>query len=448
MNAVTENISLATQERGVLRFITAGSVDDGKSTLIGRLLFDSKGIFIDQLNAISKAKNKRVAGDAIDFSLLTDGLEAEREQGITIDVAYRYFATPSRKFIVADTPGHEQYTRNMVTGASTADVAIVLVDITRVTFTESTEGLKADLLAQTKRHTAIAGKLGLPAVIFAVNKMDLVGFDQAKFEATQKAVQLLAATVGVTEAHVLPISALTGANVVTPSEQTPWYTGQALLPILEGIPNRAERAEVTHAVGFRFPVQYVARHDGHKADDFRGYQGRIESGAVKVGDEIVIQPAGKTAKIDRIVLLNDELTEAHAGQCITLVLDRDVDVSRGDQFVLASEASTTAPTKTLKADICWLDDEPLNPARKYWLKHTTRQVQAKIKVINQVLDVHTLLHAESTDLVQMNDIAQVEIMLAQPIVADEYAKCRATGSFILIDSATNQTAAAGMIIAE
>ncbi len=448
MNAITENLSIATQDRGVLRFITAGSVDDGKSTLIGRLLFDSKGIFLDQLAAISKAKNKRTAGDTIDFSLLTDGLEAEREQGITIDVAYRYFATPARKFIVADTPGHEQYTRNMVTGASTADVAIVLVDITRVAFAEGAEGLEATLLAQTKRHSAIAGKLRIPAIIFAVNKMDLVEFDRAKFEATERAVKALAETVGVAESYVLPISALTGDNVVTPSDKTSWYQGEPLLTMLESLPSRADRAEAEHKIGFRFPVQLVARHDGHKADDFRGYQGRVETGSVKVGEEIIVLPSGKPAVVSRIVFLNDDLQEAHAGQCITLVLDRDVDVSRGDQFIAASDAEKDAPVKTITADLCWLDDEPLNPARKYWLKHTTRSVQAKIKSVNLVLDIQTLLHGESTKTVQMNDVAQVEIMLAQPIVADLYSECRATGSFILIDSATNQTAAAGMIVAK
>jgi sulfate adenylyltransferase subunit 1 len=448
MNAITEALKLGTQEHGVLRFITAGSVDDGKSTLIGRLLFDSKGIFADQLAAISKAKNKRTAGDTIDFSLLTDGLEAEREQGITIDVAYRYFATPARKFIVADTPGHEQYTRNMVTGASTADVAIVLVDITRVAFEKGEEGLKATLLAQTKRHSAIAGKLGIPAILFAVNKMDLVDFDQEKFIATEKAVRELAVTVGVQEALVLPISALTGDNVVTASGKTPWYTGQPLLPILENIPSRADRAEAAHKVGFRFPVQLVARHDGHKADDFRGYMGRVEGGSVKVGDTVVVHPSGQSAVVSRIVFLNDDLLEAHLGQCVTLVLDRDVDVSRGDQIVSSVDTVSHTPVKALTADICWLDNEPLNPARKYWIKQTTRQTQAKIKSVNQVLDIHTLLHGESTKTVQMNDIAQIELVLAQPIVADLYTECRATGSFILIDSATNQTVAAGMIVAK
>ena len=448
MNAITEPASLiAQQDRGVLRFITAGSVDDGKSTLIGRLLFDSKGIFADQLAAISRAKHKRTAGDTIDLSLLTDGLEAEREQGITIDVAYRYFATPARKFIVADTPGHEQYTRNMVTGASTADVAIVLVDITRVTFEGSADALQATLLAQTKRHTAIASKLGLPAVIFAVNKMDLVAFDTAKFKATDAAVRALAASVGITDIYVLPISALAGDNVVVGSDNTPWYEGPTLLDLLETLPSRAERSEAAHTLAFRFPVQVVARHDGHKADDFRGYMGRVESGSVKVGDTVKVLPSGETAKVARIVLLNDDLPEAHSGQCITLVVDRDIDVSRGDQFVLDSDANGPSTTKKLVADICWLDGDALNPARKYWLKHTSRTVQAKVQRVDHVMDIHTLSQVEETSTVKMNDIARIELVLAQPLVADLYAQSRGTGSFILIDSATHQTAAAGMIVA-
>jgi sulfate adenylyltransferase subunit 1 len=349
---------------------------------------------------------------------------------------------------VADTPGHEQYTRNMVTGASTADVAIVLVDITRVAFENTPNGLHATLLAQTKRHSAIAGKLGLPAILFAVNKMDLVDFDHAKFVATEKAVLELAKTVGVHDALVLPISALTGDNVVTPSTKTPWYTGQPLLSILETIPSRSDRAGAQHHLGLRFPVQWVARHDGHKADDFRGYMGRVESGSVKVGDNLVVHPSGQTAVVSRIVFLHDELPEAHLGQCVTLVLDRDVDVSRGDQLVSADDTAQHAPVKTLTADVCWLDSEPLNPARKYWIKQTTRQTQAKVKAVHQVLDIHTLMHGEHTNTVQMNDLARIELVLAQPIVADLYTQCRATGSFILIDSATNQTVAAGMIIAK
>jgi sulfate adenylyltransferase subunit 1 len=448
MNAMTDtNTLLTTEDRGVLRFITAGSVDDGKSTLIGRLLFDSKGIFADQLAAISRAKNKRTVGDTIDLSLLTDGLEAEREQGITIDVAYRYFATPSRKFIVADTPGHEQYTRNMVTGASTADVAIVLVDVTRVTFEQGIEGLHATLLAQTKRHSAIASKLGLPSVIFAVNKMDLVDFDTAKFKATETAVRALAASLNNADVHVLPISALAGDNVVKPSARTPWYAGEPLLTLLENMPSRADRSEAAHVLGFRFPVQLVARHDGHKAEDFRGYMGRIESGSVSVGDEVQVLPSGQTAKVSRLLLLDQELQTAHTGQCITLVVDRDIDVSRGDQFVLAGDGHTPRTIKSLSADICWLDADALNPARKYWLKHTTRTVHAKVQAVRQVLDIQTLSQGEDTTTVRMNDIARIDLVLAQPLIADLYAENRATGSFILIDTATHQTAAAGMIVA-
>ena len=448
MNAMTDtNTLLSTEDRGVLRFITAGSVDDGKSTLIGRLLFDSKGIFADQLAAISRAKNKRTVGDTIDLSLLTDGLEAEREQGITIDVAYRYFATPSRKFIVADTPGHEQYTRNMVTGASTADVAIVLVDVTRVTFTEGADGLQATLLAQTKRHSAIASKLGLPSVIFAVNKMDLVDFDTAKFKATETAVRALAESLNIADIHVLPISALAGDNVVTLSARTPWYAGAPLLTLLEEMPSRAERSEAAHVLGFRFPVQLVARHDGHKADDFRGYMGRIESGSVSVGDEVQVLPSGQTAKVSRLLLLDQELQTAHTGQCITLVVDRDIDVSRGDQFALAGDTHAPRAVRSLTADICWLDADALNPARKYWLKNTTRTVHAKVQAVKQVLDIQTLSHGEDTTSVRMNDIARIDLVLAQPLIADLYAENRATGSFILIDTATHQTAAAGMIVA-
>ncbi len=448
MNAITNSNPLITQEdRGVLRFITAGSVDDGKSTLIGRLLFDSKGIFADQLAAISRAKNKRTVGDTIDLSLLTDGLEAEREQGITIDVAYRYFATPKRKFIVADTPGHEQYTRNMVTGASTADAAIVLVDITRVDFTHENGALTAQLLAQTKRHTAIAAKLGLPAVIFAINKMDLVNFDQSRFQATEQAVQHLAQSLKISDIYVMPISALSGDNVVVNSTHTPWYTGKTLLNLLEQLPSRAEREQHQAQLHLRFPVQLVARHDGHKANDFRGYMGRIESGVVKLGDLVKILPSGESATVTQLLLLDQNLPEARAGQCITLVVDRDIDVSRGDQFVLANDTNAPRTVKKVIADLCWLDAEALNPARKYWLKQTTRCVQAKVQGIDHVLDIHTLSQEAFSNAVGMNDITRVEIALAQAIVADKYAVNSSTGSFILIDSATHQTAAAGMIIA-
>lgn len=326
----------------------------------------------------------------------------------------------------------------MVTGASTADAAIVLVDITRVQFADQfaddgQQGLVASLLAQTKRHTAIAAKLGVPTVIFAVNKMDLVAFNQAQFNATAVAVQALAHSVGIAQTHVLPISALAGDNIVKISDKTPWYQGQTLLGLLEQVPSLAERAAASHSLGFRFPVQWVARHDGHTANDFRGYMGRVENGSIAVGAAITILPAQLEARVARIVTLAGDVPSAHAGQCVTLVLDRDVDVSRGDQFVLADDAHPPASTKKITADICWL-------------KNTTRQVQAKVQRIDHVLDIHTLSHGTHTSGLAMNDIARVELVLSQAIVADLYAQSRGTGSFILIDAATHQTAAAGMVV--
>jgi sulfate adenylyltransferase subunit 1 len=418
-------------QAGVLRFITAGSVDDGKSTLIGRLLYDSKAIFADQLDALARAKHKRVAGAAIDLSLLTDGLEAEREQGITIDVAYRYFATPKRKFIIADTPGHEQYTRNMVTGASTADAAIILIDATRVE--------NGQLLPQTRRHTALAALLGVEHLIVAVNKMDLVDYAQAKFEEIRTAYIAMAAQLGRTNIQFVPVSALAGDNVVEITQAMPWYGGPALLPLLEGLSverNSGER-------DLRFPVQLVLRSDGHKADDFRGYAGRVESGLVKKGDTVTILPGQSEAKVTAIRILDEEREAAHAGDSVTLVLDRDVDVSRGDTIVLSRNTAKVA--KKLHADLCWLDTEPFAPQRKYLLKHTTRVVPAKVAAIESRLDIQTLAQQPGGSELKMNDIARVSVNLAQPIVCDDFDEHAATGSFILIDSATNQTAAAGMI---
>jgi len=430
MQAATE-INQADTRAGVLRFITAGSVDDGKSTLIGRLLYDSKAIFADQLDALTRAKHKRVAGAAIDLAQLTDGLEAEREQGITIDVAYRYFATPKRKFIIADTPGHEQYTRNMVTGASTADAAVILIDATRVE--------AGKLLPQTRRHTALAVLLGVEHLVVAVNKMDLVGYAQAKFEEIRAAYIELAAQLGRGNIHFVPVSALAGDNVVEAGTAMPWYSGPALLPLLESLP-------VTRHLGerdLRFPVQLVLRSDGHKADDFRGYAGRIESGSVRKGDTVIILPAQSEARVAAIRVLDGEREQADAGDSITLVLDRDVDVSRGDTIVLAR--NTARVTRKLSADLCWLDTEPFAPQRKYLLKHTTRTVPAKVAAIESRLDIHTLARQPGGSELKMNDIARISINLAQPIVCDSFDAHAATGSFILIDSATNQTAAAGMI---
>ncbi len=417
----------------VLRFITAGSVDDGKSTLIGRLLYDSKALLSDHAAKLEAAAQN---GQTPDFAALTDGLAAEREQGITIDVAYRYFATARRKFIIADTPGHEQYTRNMVTGASTADAAVVLIDATRVTLSD---GL-ANLLPQTKRHSAILKLLGTPHIIAAVNKLDLLGFDENVYQKIAAAYRTLAAQLGITaQIHFIPISALGGDNIVNKSANTPWYQGEALLPLLESLPARESGSENLPA---HFPVQRVLRQDGSSSDDFRGYQGRLEAGRLNALDEVKILPSGKTARIAQIHSLNGPADTARAGGVLTITLDTDIDISRGDTIVSAS--SPTAPQQKIEAALCWFDDVPLNPARRYLLKHTTRTVPAKIKAVRHVWDVNTL-RAGQADKLNINDIGLVEIALQQPIAATAYAENPATGAFILIDEATNHTAAAGMI---
>lgn len=412
MNALNDSF-LAGADNGVLRLITAGSVDDGKSTLIGRLLYDSKGVFADQLDAISRAKHKRVAGDGIDFSLLTDGLEAEREQGITIDVAYRYFSTPLRKFIIADAPGHEQYTRNMVTGASTADAAIILVDATRAA--------DGRLLAQTKRHSAIARLLGIKHIVVAVNKMDLVDWDRAVFERIGAAYGELARRLALPAFHILPLSALHGDNVVNLSPHSPWYEGQPLLTLLEGLDLAGDGRDLP----LRVPVQWVARHGGERADDFRGYAGRVASGVLRPGDEVVVQPSGVRARVQRVLAFDGELQEAVSGDSVTLILDRDVDVSRGDVLAHA---------------------QPLNPARRYLLKHGTRLTSAKISAVHTRRDIHELQEVPNADgVLHMNDIGRVSLLTREALATDPYAAIAATGAFILIDEATHQTAAAGML---
>ncbi|GGD56766.1 sulfate adenylyltransferase subunit 1 [Caballeronia grimmiae] len=426
------------EDLGVLRFITAGSVDDGKSTLIGRLLYDSKAVLSDQLSAISRAKNKRTVGDEIDLSLLTDGLEAEREQGITIDVAYRYFATAKRKFIIADTPGHEQYTRNMVTGASTAHAAIILVDATRVTFEDGA----AQLLPQTKRHSAIVKLLGLQHVIVAINKMDLVEYSEARFNEIRDAYVALARQLGLDNVRFVPVSALKGDNIVTASERMPWYAGEPLLDLLELLPVAQPNEQA-----LRFPVQWVARQDGSQADDFRGYMGRVEAGEVRVGDAITVLPGNRQATVAEIIAPVpggvSPVDRAFAGQTVTVRLTEDVDVSRGDTFVPAS--ATVDPAKKLEADLCWFDEEPLSPQRKYLLKQTTNTVFARIGAVKQVLDVHTLSHSVDRTTLAMNDIGRVALTLQKPIVADAYDTHQGTGAFVLIDEATHHTVAAGMI---
>ena len=426
-----------TQHSTPLRFITAGSVDDGKSTLIGRLLYDSKALLTDQIKTLNAGKEKGNK-EAIDFSILTDGLEAEREQGITIDVAYRYFSTAKRKFIIADTPGHEQYTRNMVTGASTASAAIVLIDASQLNFDEK----PLQLLPQTKRHSAILRQLNCPHILVAVNKMDLLDYSEEKFNAIVEAYCQLALQLGLKDVHFVPVSALLGDNLVYASESTPWYQGEPLLTILENLPSVDE---VSHSnADLYFPVQLVVRQDADKADDFRGYQGRIERGSVQLGQTIRIEPNGLTAKVTEIITPKGEVTQAVAGEVITLRLDRDIDISRGDLFV--DESSPLTPQKQLEATICWFDERPLNTARKYLLKHGTQTVFAKISEIESVLNVHTLEQESGATALKMNDIARVRLSLQKPIVATTYEENIAGGAFILVDEATYNTVAAGMIL--
>lgn len=441
MNARTDNFDDKLSNHAgstLLRFITAGSVDDGKSTLIGRLLYDSKGIFADQLAAVSRAKHKRTVGDTIDLSLLTDGLEAEREQGITIDVAYRYFATPKRKFIIADTPGHEQYTRNMVTGASTADAVIILIDVSKVKLGDDGS---VQLLTQTKRHSTIARLLQIEHVVVAVNKMDLVDYDRGVYERIVAEYEKFAASLGLKDITAIPLSALAGDNVVDRSEKLAWYEGPTLIELLESL----SVYDQSHAAPFRFPVQLVARHNGHEANDFRGYMGRIESGVVKVGDKLVVQPSNQGATVKEIVTFDGSLQSAVAGQSVTLVLNEYVDVSRGD--MLAGSAQPATLLKQVTADVCWMADEPLDLRRKYWIKHGTRQTAAKVARLDTILDVNTQERkpADAAAGLKLNDIARVQLTVQQPLAADAYADIRATGAFILIDEVTHQTVAAGMI---
>ncbi|MBU3638711.1 sulfate adenylyltransferase subunit 1 [Polynucleobacter sp. AP-RePozz3-80-G7] len=437
------------QNQNVVRFITAGSVDDGKSTLIGRLLYDTKSILVDQLESLSKTKHARVtSSDAgVDLALLTDGLEAEREQGITIDVAYRYFSTPKRKFIVADAPGHEQYTRNLVTGASQSDVAVILVDATRVDLNTT----PATLLAQTKRHAAIVHLLGLRHVVFAVNKMDLYEFDEKVFNTIKTSIEDLTQKIGLPKSTLIPISALLGANVVTASKNTPWYKGPTLLEWLESLDTSPE----SEKLALRLPVQYVARQDGSASDDFRGYLGEIESGTIRKGQKIKVLPSGSEATVTEIYLGNrssskqangnNAVDSAETGQAVAIQLSEDIDVSRGSLFISAEDNHPPVLSKQLSADLCWLDSEPLSLSRKYALRHTTNTVGAKVKNIQQVLDVQTLSQARDVQTLSTNEIGRIDFILQKPIVADLFDQSQRTGAFILIDEATNHTVAAGMI---
>lgn len=410
----------------LLRFITAGSVDDGKSTLIGRLLHDSKSIFEDQFSAISKTSEKRGMA-AVDLSLLTDGLQAEREQGITIDVAYRYFATPKRKFIIGDTPGHEQYTRNMVTAASTANLAIILVDA------------RKGVLTQTKRHSYLASLLGVPHVVLAVNKMDMVDYSQARFEEIVTEYKKFAAQLDLHDVHCIPLSALNGDMVVERGSALDWYTGPTLMELLETV-------SIEHDVNtsdFRFPVQWVCRPQTDEYHDFRGFAGRIEAGEVAVGDEVTVLPSGRSSKVKEIVTLDGNLQTAFAPQSVQLTLEDEIDISRGDMLVKSSSHPPKVE-KEFEAMLCWLSESPLDKNRKYLVKHTTRTAKCLFSRIFYRVDVNTL-EPHDADKLNMNDIARVALKVQQALVFDSYEIDRATGSFIVIDEATNNTVAAGMI---
>jgi len=418
----------AVEDRGVLRFITAGSVDDGKSTLIGRLLHDTRAVFEDQLAAVARASRRRGQGE-IDLSLLTDGLEAEREQGITIDVAYRYFSTPRRKFIIADTPGHEQYTRNMVTAASTADAAVILVDA------------RKGVLPQTRRHTYIAHLLGVRHVVVAVNKMDLVGYDEAAFDRIRRDYLGFVSALGIPDLRFIPMSALRGDLVVERGKSMGWYTGPALIEALENI----DAEDDAGALPLRFPVQLVVRAGA--GTDFRGYAGRVESGALFRGAEVMALPSGRRAVVEDIVSGGKSLPVAVAGTSVCAVLSEDIDLSRGD--MLADPDAAPRAAKSIEARICWLSAQPLDvralPAARFALKHTTRSVAARLVSLNSRMDVNSLTEQSAPAGLVMNDIAHVALALAQPIFVDPYRRDRVTGSFILVDAVSNQTLAAGMI---
>jgi len=408
----------------LLRFTTAGSVDDGKSTLIGRLLHDSKSVFEDQLAAVKNSRINRSTG-TVDFSLLTDGLRAEREQGITIDVAYRYFETPRRKFIIADTPGHEQYTRNMATGASTANLAVILIDASK------------GVLAQTRRHTYIASLLGIPNVLVAINKMDLVEYREDVFLRLQKDFAALAKQLAVPHVVAIPISALVGDNVVARSAHMPWYHGPTFLEHLENVPLRVE----TMSDSVRFPVQYVIRPDA----SFRGFAGQVASGVLRPGDPVVSLPSGQKSRVRSIATFDGDAPEAFPPMSVTLTLEDEIDLSRGDMLV--APGNSPRVSRHFEAMVVWFNEVPAEPGRSYLLKHTSRTVRAKVLKIRYRVNVNTLVQ-ESVNHLQMNDIAYVEFETVSPLFFDPYTQNRITGSFILIDPISNATLGAGMIRAD
>ena len=414
-------------EMDLLRFTTAGSVDDGKSTLIGRLLYDSKAIFEDQMDAIEEVSNRKGKG-YVDLSLLTDGLRAEREQGITIDVAYRYFATPKRKFIISDTPGHIQYTRNMVTGASTANLAIILVDA------------RKGVIEQTCRHSFIASLLQIKHVIVCINKMDLVDFKQEVFEKIQQDYKDFASKLAIPDIRFIPISALLGDNVVDRSENMSWYQGSTLLHTLENVNISSDQ----NFVDARFPVQYVIRPQSDEFHDFRGYAGRVEGGVFKPGDEVVALPSGFSSKIKTIETIDGQLQEAFPPMSVTITLETEIDISRGDMLVKANNQPQNS--QDVEMMICWLNEKKLVPNGKYVIRHTTKEARCIVKDVRYKMNINTLHRVEDDTTIGLNDIGRILVRTTAPLFYDSYNKNRFTGSVILIDEFTNETVGAGMII--
>ena len=411
----------------LLRFTTAGSVDDGKSTLIGRLLYDSKSIFQDQMEAI-EASSLRRGESEVNLALLTDGLKSEREQGITIDVAYRYFSTPKRKFIIADTPGHIQYTRNMVTGASTANVALVLIDA------------RHGVVEQTKRHAIIASLLQIPHLVVCINKMDLVDYSEEKYENIKETFESFASKLDVKDVHFIPMSALNGDNVVDKSENMEWYGGSTLMYYLENVHIGSDY----NFIDCRFPVQYVIRPNTDEYHDYRGYAGRIAGGIFKKGDEVMLLPSGFTSKIKKIDTYDGEVEKAHPPMSVTMLLEDDVDVSRGDMIVRVNNKPNV--TQDVEAMICWFGEKPLQARGKYSVLHTTKDTRCMVKEIRYKLDINTLHRLQDDLEINMNDIARVVLRTTSPVFADSYRQNRISGSIILVDEGTNRTVGAGMII--
>jgi bifunctional enzyme CysN/CysC len=425
----TAPVSAPPHRMDLLRFATAGSVDDGKSTLIGRLLYDTKSLFTDQLEAVEAVSAAR-GDEYTNLALLTDGLRAEREQGITIDVAYRYFATPRRKFIIGDTPGHVQYTRNMVTGASTADLALILVDA------------RKGLVEQSRRHAFLCSLLRVPHLVLCVNKMDLVDYSQEVFDSIADEFACFAAKLDAPDLTAIPISALHGDNIVSRSEKMPWYEGPSLLHHLEHVHIASDR----NLVDVRFPVQYVIRPQSTAVRDYRGYAGQVASGVLKPGDEVLVLPSGLTTRIAGIDTADGPVDEAFPPMSVTVRLEDEIDIARGDMICRPHNAPAVA--QDIEAMVCWMDESaPLTVGGKYAIKHTTRAVRGIVKSLQYRLDVNTLHRDESATSLGLNEIGRVRLRTTQPLLADEYRRNRTTGGFIIIDEVTNRTVAAGMIVA-